>query len=140
MSDGSFITGIAHYGLRVRSLERAREFYERLGFRFLIGPVGPEPVAILKHPSGIELNLILNAPEGSAPNILMDVPEKHPGYTHVALAVDDIDAALQALKDMKIEISEGPVVFDNGPTAIFVRDPDRNVIEFHYNPDWFKKG
>jgi hypothetical protein len=43
------------------------------------------------------------------------------------------------VSSLKIEISEGPVQLDNGPTAIFVRDPDRNVIEFHFNPDWASK-
>ena len=41
------ITGINHVGLRVRSLEVAREFYERLGFVFLVGPIGPEPLAVM---------------------------------------------------------------------------------------------
>ena len=40
---------------------RARKFYEQLGFVFLAGPMGPEPVAIMEHPSGVNINLILNA-------------------------------------------------------------------------------
>ncbi len=46
------ITGINHIGLRVRSLETARTFYEKLGFEFIVGPIGPEPVAVMEHPSG----------------------------------------------------------------------------------------
>ena len=41
------ITGIAHVGIRVHDLDRSRAFYELLGFEFVVGPVGPEPVAIL---------------------------------------------------------------------------------------------
>ena len=63
----------------MHDLERALRFYELLGFKKTAGPLGPEPVAILNHPSGVELNLILNAPSASAPNVLMDVAEKHPG-------------------------------------------------------------
>ncbi len=81
------ITGIAHVGIRVHDMDRSRAFYELLGFEFVVGPVGPEPVAILTHPSGVVINLILNAREPEAPNILMDVPEKHPGFTHFALDV-----------------------------------------------------
>ncbi len=55
MSFASLITGIAHVGIRVHDLGRARAFYQRLGFEFVIGPVGPEPVAILIHPSGVEV-------------------------------------------------------------------------------------
>jgi len=65
---------------------------EDLGFVFLAGPMGPEPVAIMEHPSGVNINFILNADSGIADNILMDVPERHPGYTHMALDVTDIKA------------------------------------------------
>jgi len=92
MSLSSLITGIAHIGIRVHDLARSRSFYELLGFQFVAGPVGPEPVAILAHPSGITINFILNAAEVAAPNVLMDVAEKHPGYTHIALAVRDVGA------------------------------------------------
>ena len=30
----------------------------------------PEPVAILDHPSGVEMNLVLNAPNASEPNVV----------------------------------------------------------------------
>src|SRR5262252_4855016 len=83
------ISGIAHIGIRVHDLERAVRFYALLGFTKTAGPLGPEPVAILDHPSGVELNLILNAPTAKEPNVLMDVPEKHPGITHIALLCPD---------------------------------------------------
>jgi len=134
MFSSSLITGIAHVGIRVHELARARKFYETLGFEFVVGPVGPEPVAILRHPSGILINLILNAASASTPNVLMDVKDKHPGYTHVALAVTDIAAVQAALKKAGIAITEGPVKFPGGVTAIFVRDPDGNVLEFDQEP------
>ena len=106
-------------------------FYELLGFTKTAGPIGPEPVAILDHPSGVEVNLVLNAPNASEPNILMDVPEKHPGITHFALLCPDIKAAKQRLEAAGIPLSGGPVHFGPGAQGIFVRDPDRNVIELH---------
>ena len=133
MSFASLITGIAHVGIRVHDLDRARAFYQRLGFEFVVGPVGPEPVAILIHPSGVEVNLILNAAKASVPNVLMDVEEKHPGYTHVALSISDVKATQAALEVAGITITEGPIALAKGVTGIFVRDPDRNVIEFNHN-------
>ncbi len=134
MSNGTFITGIAHVGIRVHDLERARAFYELLGFDFIVGPVGPEPVAIVRHPSGVEINFILNATNATAANVLMDVEEKHAGYTHIALAVSDVKATQAALESAGIAITEGPITFPTGATSIFVRDPDRNVIEFNQYP------
>ena len=88
------IIGINHIGIRVTNLESAREFYERLGFIFIIGPIGPEPVAIMEHPSGVNINLILNANTQTDENILMDVTDKYPGYTHIALDVNNIKEGL----------------------------------------------
>ena len=125
------IAGLAHIGVRVHDLERSVAFYALLGFRKTAGPIGPEPVAILEHPSGLELNLILNAPSASAPNILMDVPDKHPGITHFALLCPDIIAAKERLAAAGVPLSGGPIRFSPHAQAIFVRDPDRNVVELH---------
>src|SRR5258708_24426168 len=127
MSLGSLVHGLAHIGIRVHDLGRSRAFYERLGFIFVWGPEGPEPVAAMQHPSGLELNFILNAPAASEPNVLMDLPQKHAGITHIALKIEGVDAVEQALKEAAIPISgrrgKSPV------QALFVRDPDGNVIE-----------
>jgi len=125
------ITGINHVGLRVRSLETAREFYQKLGFDFIVGPIGPEPVAVMIHPSGVNINFILNASDDASPtNVLMDQTEKHTGFTHIALEIDDLDAVRQQLAACKIDITE-TVELEDGTTFIFVRDPDGNVIELH---------
>ena len=122
---------INHVGLRVRSLEVARRFYEKLGFKFIAGPIGPEPVAIMEHPSGININFILNASEDAAPeNILMDVAAKHTGFTHFAMEVDDLQAVEREILVAGIEITE-TVCLPNGTEFFFVRDPDNNVLEFH---------
>lgn len=129
------ITGINHVGLRVRDLAVTRAFYEQLGFVFLVGPVGPEPVAIMEHPSGVNINFILNASEdAAAANILMDVPEKHAGYTHIALEIDNRAAVEARLAELGIPITE-TVTLPNGAVFFFIRDPDGNVIEFHLAGD-----
>ena len=125
------IVGINHIGIRVAELERSRQFYEQLGFVFLAGPIGPEPVAIMEHPSGVNINFILNANSGITGNVLMDIPEKHPGYTHIALDITDIDAIEVGLNSLKIRIAEGPMTLPDGGVMLFIRDPDSNVIEFH---------
>lgn len=130
------LTGIAHVGIRVADLERSLGFYRLLGFELTGGPYGPEPVAILSHPAGIEINLVLNAPKGATPNnVLMDVPEKHAGYTHIALSCRSLEGAVTALADAGVPLSGGPITFPDGHRAVFVRDPDRNVIELNQAPN-----
>ncbi|WP_444884529.1 VOC family protein [Microbulbifer sp. PSTR4-B] len=124
------ITRINHVGLRVRDLDVSREFYGKLGFEFIVGPVGPEPVAIVEHPSGVNINLILNASK-DAPrkNVLMEGDIKYPGYTHIALEITDYDSAKSNVEALGFPIT-GEVEY-NGAQFFFIRDPDDNVIEFH---------
>ena len=124
------ITRINHVGIRVFDLDVSRAFYEQLGFRFVVGPVGPEPVAVMEHPAGININFILNAAAPTSQNILMDIPEKHAGLTHVALEVTDLAAVTDQLARMDIDVTE-TIELPDGRAFCFVRDPDRNVIEFH---------
>lgn len=125
------ITRINHVGIRVRDLAVTREFYEKLGFEFVAGPIGPEPVAIMEHACGININFILNASEDASPeNILMDVPIKHTGYTHVSLEITDRVAVEARLAEFGMPITE-TVTLPDGAVFFFIRDPDGNVIEFH---------
>ena len=127
------IIGINHIGIRVNNLESSREFYEKLGFQFIIGPIGPEPVAIMEHPSGVNINFILNADTTIEENILMDVTERYPGYTHMALNVDNIKSVQETIEILGIRITEGPITLPDGGVMFFIRDQDNNVIEFHQN-------
>lgn len=118
------VRGLSHIGIRVHDYARSKVFYEQLGFVHAWGPLGPDQVAAMRHPSGLELNFIVNAPSADAPNILMDVQDKQPGITHIALEIADLAATEAALQAAGIPISG-----KRGNLALFVRDPDRNVIE-----------
>ena len=124
------IERVDHIGIRVRDLDRALAFYRVLGFE-LLHKVEYDAVAIIKNAVGVEINLVYNANAGAADkNILMDVGEKYPGFTHVALRVGTIAETMAALAAAKIAITQGPVSFgDPTSVSVFVRDPDRNVIE-----------
>ena len=130
MSDVIAIERVDHIGIRVRDLDRALQFYRVLGFAMLRRAAGDD-VAIVRNEYGVELNLVFNANAADpGANVLMDVPEKFPGYTHIALRVSSIPATIAALKANNIAITQGPVSFgEGGHVSVFVRDPDRNVIE-----------
>ena len=57
----------------------------------------------------------------------MDIQTKHAGITHVSYKVQSIEQAKTFLESAGISLS-GEFTF-KGLHAIFIRDPDRNVIE-----------
>ena len=122
------IESVNHIGIRVSDKTRSVSFYEDLGFQFSsdAGFEQGHPI-IMKHPSGVVLNLLGPARDWDGKNILMDVDEKYPGYTHIALTVSSLAVAKEFMKTNGIEIT-GSFSFGS-MSAIFIRDPDRNVIE-----------
>ncbi len=122
------IEKVDHVGIRVSVNETAISFYQSLGFK-LITDVGFDqghPV-IMQHSSGDVLNLLGPADKTSSANILMDIDEKHAGITHVSYKVESIEKAKTFLASAGIPLT-GEFKF-KGLHAIFIRDPDLNVIE-----------
>ncbi len=122
------IVKVDHVGIRVSDKTLAIEFYQALGFE-TISDTGFEqghPI-IMQHPSGVVLNLLGPSNTSNERNILMDVDEKYPGITHVSFKVASMDAAKRFLRERGISLT-GEFTF-KGMHAVFIRDPDRNVIE-----------
>lgn len=122
------IEKVDHVGIRVSDKARSIDFYESLGFETLadIGFEQGHPI-IMQHSSGVVLNLLGPSNTANNLNILMDVDEKYPGLTHVSFKVKSMDEAKRFLDKSGISLS-GEFTF-KGMHAIFIRDPDRNVIE-----------
>ena len=131
MSDSETITikQVDHIGIRVSDLDRSMAFYRVLGFEFEYQSE-TDAVAIINNGRGIEINLIYNVNDtNDDKNILMDIGVKYAGYTHIALGVDSIKHTIDVLGANDIQITQGPVTMREGTVAVFVRDPDRNVLE-----------
>ena len=128
------VTKLDHVGLRVSDKGAAATFYAKLGFHPALGEDEPTAKALgLINADGTRIHLIYNGVNlTDGRNVLMDIPEKLPGYTHAAFIVDSIDELAKWLAEQNIPITEGPVVMGHGRRKVcFIRDPDRNVLEFN---------
>jgi len=122
------IDAVNHVGIRIRERGQSVEFYRSLGFDLKTdtGFDQGHPI-VMRHPGGVVLNLLGPATSPVMDNILMDAEEKHCGITHVALTVKSLDETKAVLSENNTEIT-GSFSF-GGMSAVFIRDPDRNVIE-----------
>ena len=116
------LTGLNHVSFPVRDLERSVHFYrDVLGLAPLPRPNLPFPGAWLGK-DGIQVHLIVppeGAPLGAPP------PSLNPLAGHVAFAIDDYDAVVQALHGAGIETLEA----GSEVGQLWVRDPDGHLIE-----------
>jgi lactoylglutathione lyase len=124
---------IDHIGIRVRDKHRSIAFYEDLGFALIVdtGFEQGHPI-MMRHPCGIVLNLLGPSSEDKDENVLMDIDRKYAGYTHMALRVDSQPDTEAVLAQKGIAIT-GRFSFKD-MNAVFIRDPDRNVIELDEYP------
>ncbi len=87
---------------------------------------------MMRHPCGIVLNLLGPSSEAKDENVLMDIDRKYAGDTHVALRVDSLPDTETVLAEKGLAIT-GRFSFKD-MNAMFIRDPDRDVIELDEHP------
>jgi len=119
---------IDHVGIRISDREKSVAFYELIGFELIVdGGYDQGHPLVMVHPSGINLNLLGPATTGAGVNILMDEKLKYPGITHVAIKMTSAEDTEAFVTANNIAIT-GRRDF-KGTKTIFIRDPDRNVLE-----------
>ncbi|WP_085317836.1 VOC family protein [Derxia lacustris] len=125
------LLGFDHAGIRVSDRAEALDFYARLGFRLTLD-LPAHRACELESADGARINLIFNGVrQPGRANVLLDAPVKLPGITHAAFVVDDLDGLQALLARHGIAITEGPHPIGPRRIALFIRDPDGNVLEFN---------
>lgn len=120
-----------HIGIRVSDKSRSMAFYQALGFVESASFPQFEANEMITS-DGVRINLIFNGTRlPNAHNPLLDAPIKLPGITHPAFIVDDLQALVAWLGAQGIAITEGPHHIGPRRIALFIRDPDGNVLEFN---------
>jgi lactoylglutathione lyase len=119
-----------HIGIRITDRDMSVPFYEKLGFR-QTDYFRDDQANEMETPFGVRINLIMNgAKRPGNKNVLMDEVIKLPGHTHPAFIVDDLERMATWLRAQGIAITEGPRQIGPRRKALFIRDPDGNVLEF----------
>lgn len=122
------INNFDHIGIRISDRDETVAFYELLGFELVAdGGFDQGHPLVMLHPCGLNINLLGPATAKRGENILMDEKPKYPGITHLAVKVKDAEATEKFVTANKIKIT-GRRDF-RGTKTIFIRDPDRNVLE-----------
>jgi glyoxylase I family protein len=113
------VTGVQHVALEVSDLEAARRFYvDLLGFRVLERPDFGFP------------GLWLGLPDGRAVHLIEGRGEAHHSH-HFALQVDDVDAAVVALRQAGVEVRDARESAPGSGRQTFLTDPSGNLIELN---------
>lgn len=128
------LQGWAHLALKVRNLERSREFYTTLGFKecgggYLLTDDGRLEIAFMKN-NGFMLEIIQMAGQG-----LLELDKRTSGHIdHIALDVSDICDALYLAKKEGFKMIHYMVktlpILERGIRFFKVMGPDGEIIEF----------
>ena len=129
---------IDHIELLTATPERAVAFYtdvlgfrERERMRISATPSGPLDLVYLEL-GGTTVEVMCYPEEKDIPP---HSPEQRLGWQCLALEVDDMDAALSALKEKGVDAAWGPVKRPDYARAE-IRDPDGNPIELR---QWYRR-
>ncbi len=116
---------LVHTCYRITDIDRSVAFYTALGFEERARmPIRQEAINVFMGVPGDADRLELTF------NFGVDSYELGTGYGHIAVSVDDLDAALARLGEQGIEPERPPyTVREGGSRLCFVRDPDGYRIE-----------
>ncbi len=122
------MNNIDHVGIRISDREKSVGFYQLLGFELIAdGGYDQGHPLVMLHPAGININLLGPATARAGENVLMDDKAKYPGITHIAIKMKSAEDTRAFVEQHGIKIT-GERSF-RGTETIFIRDPDRNVLE-----------
>ncbi len=122
---------LQHAGLVVSDLERSRRFYaEALGLEEVPRPPNFTFAGAWFRFGDYELHLLAEADTTSEAGQADAGAGTAYGLTHhLALEVDDLDAACKRLAEAGVPLTGGPIPRGDGVTQVFFLDPDGYVLE-----------
>jgi len=123
------VKSIDHVTFVVASLERSREFYrDVLGMAEVSRPNFAFP-GLWFQAGATQIHLILEHKESGPARVALADGLAISRTRHVAFEVDDASATVRRLAELGIPIASGPKQRPDGPTQLYIFDPDGNLIE-----------
>ncbi len=120
---------IDHVTFVVRNLEASRRFYvDVLGMKEVARPGFRFP-GLWFQAGATQIHLILEHDESGPAEVFIPEQCSLSRTRHVAFEVDDAGEAQRRLRELGVEVVAGPKFRPDGPTQLYVMDPDRNLIE-----------
>ena len=112
---------VDHVGIAVKNLDESVQFYESLGFKATgYEVVAEQKVKVAFLPCGDSELELLESTEPDGP-IARFIEKNGPGIQHIAIRVDDIDKALEELKEKGVRlIDQTPRYGAGGARIAFV--------------------
>lgn len=121
---------VEHIGIAVADPTAAAKWYEQiLDFKVVYSDGQDPPTLITEHASGFRMEVM--------PKTDLPQPTRHvrdPGWSHIALKVDDIEAAAAALKERGLVFNTEPVAAVGGGRVHNFSDPDGNMLQLVERP------
>jgi lactoylglutathione lyase len=118
------ITDLGHPAFAVHDVDETLSFYEILGIEeaFRLHHDDGSLMLVYLHVSGDRFIEIF--PGGPPPD-----PDREQSFEHICLLTDDLNAAVERLRENGAPIDREPVVGLDGNLQAWTRDPDGNEIE-----------
>ncbi|MCA9089739.1 MAG: VOC family protein [Planctomycetaceae bacterium] len=122
---------IDHITLVVKNLETSRKFYvDVLGMQQVDRP-NFSFAGMWFQAGTTQIHLILEHPESGPARVFLPEECAISRTRHFAFEVDDAMAARDRLVELGVTIVAGPKNRPDGPTQLYVFDPDQNLVELY---------
>ena len=118
------ITDLGHPAFAAHDVDQTLRFYEMFGIEeaFRLHHDDGSLMLVYLHVSGDRFIEVF--PGGPAPD-----PDRKQSFKHICLLTDDIDAAIERLRENDAPIDSEPLLGLDGNLQAWTHDPDGNQIE-----------
>ncbi len=121
---------VEHMGIAVADPKASADWYRRmLDFQEVFSDRQEPPTLLVEHPSGFRLEIMPKTDRPQPQRVVRD-----PGWSHIALKVDDLDRAADELQARGLTLDGEAVAAVGGGRIWNFSDPDGNMLQIVERP------